>query len=72
MKILSVDRIEGIYVICEDKNRKMFAVELQEMPEGVKKGDIIVIDDEGNITIDEERTKAAKSKIKKLENSVWN
>lgn len=72
MRILAVDRFEGVYVICEDKNRKMYAIEAQEMPVGVQKGDIIVIAEDGTITVDADRTKAAKSKIKKLEDSVWN
>ena len=71
MRVLSVDRFEGVYVICVDKNKKMYAIELQEMPEGVKKGDMIVIADDGVITVDETRTKNAKSKNKKLESLAW-
>ena len=34
-------------------------------------GDILVISDEGEITVDAEETKRRREKIKKLQNSVW-
>ena len=72
MKLLSVDRIEGTYVICEDKEKKFFAIETSEAPKGVKEGDILRISDEGEITIDKEETERRRSKAKKLQNSAWN
>ena len=71
MRKLSIDRFEGNYAICEDGERKMFAIELGELPKGAKEGDILVISDEGEITVDAEETKHRREKIKKLQNSVW-
>ena len=72
MKLLSVDRLEGTYVICEDKEKKFFAIEISEAPKGVKEGDVLRISDEGEITIDVEETARRRNKTKKLQNSAWN
>lgn len=71
MRVLSVDRFEGNYVICEDDDKKMFAIDVGEMPKGIKEGDIIRISDEGEIHMDEEETKRRRNKVKKLQDSVW-
>lgn len=57
MRVLVVDRIENGYVICEGEEQRMFALVKDEAPAGVKEGDCIVIDDEGNLSVDEELTK---------------
>ena len=43
MRKLKVDRTEGNFFICEDKEKKMFAIEKNEMPKEAKCGDMIVI-----------------------------
>lgn len=71
MRYLSVDRLEGTYVICEDADKKMFAIETSEAPKGVKEGDVLAISDEGELTIDVQETARRRSKIKKMQDSVW-
>lgn len=61
MKVLSIDRFEGIYAICEDKEGAKFAIPAQEIPKGAKEGTVIKISDDGTLLIDEELT-AEKSK----------
>ena len=34
MKQLIIDRFEGKYAICEDKDQKYYAIEAQELPQG--------------------------------------
>lgn len=48
---LKVDRFEGTMVICTDKEKKFFAIEKSELPDEVKPGYFIDIDEEGNISI---------------------
>lgn len=45
--ILKVDMIDGKYVICMDKEKKMFALDKKEIkaPAELKKGWYVVIDD---------------------------
>lgn len=52
MKTLKIDRTEGIYAICKDKDQKLFAIQTSELPQEAAAGDIISIDDEtGTLTI---------------------
>ena len=71
MKYLTVDRMEGNYVICEDADKKMFAIEIAEAPNGVKEGDVLVISDDGELSINVQETARRRSKIKKMQDSVW-
>lgn len=59
MKTLTIDRMEGIYAICTDKDKKYFAIPTSELPQGTAVGAVLGIDDdEGVITLE----KAAVSK----------
>ena len=65
MKTLTISRMEGIYAICEDENRKFFAIEVSELPRGAAAGDVLRVDDEeGSLSIDREAS-AAKAKKKR-------
>lgn len=71
MRELIIDRMEGNFYICEDKEKKMFAIDKSEMVKGAKEGDVITITDDGIIEVDEEKTMARKKKIGKLQSSVF-
>ena len=71
MRILVIDRFEGTYAICEDKDQKFFAIETNELPAGATEGTVLEIDDEGVIRVNEEKTAARRSKIKKLQDKLW-
>lgn len=71
MRTLIIDRFEGNFAICEDKDEKYFGIELSEMPKGAKEGDVLEIDDEGVLTINAEATKARRDKMKKKQDSLW-
>ena len=57
MKQLVIDRLEGKYAICTDKDQKFFAIELPELPAGAKAGSVLTITDEGELRLDEEGAK---------------
>ncbi len=71
MRELIIDRMEGNFYICEDAEKKMFAIDKAEMVKGAKEGDVITISDDGIISVDEEKTRERKKKIGKLQNSVF-
>ena len=71
MKNLIIDRFEGSYAICEDKDQKYFGIETAELPKGAKEGDVLEISDEGTLSINAEKTAARRSKIKKLQDKLW-
>lgn len=65
MKTLTIDRLEGIYAICRDKDKKFFAIEISELPKGAAPGDVLAVDEEaGTVSVDAEAT-AAKRKAQK-------
>ena len=56
MRTLTIDRIEGIYAICKDKEQKdkqkFFGIQTSELPQGAAAGDIVEVDDEaGTLTL---------------------
>jgi len=65
LKKLTIDRLEGIYALCEDENQKFFAIELSELPKGAKAGDVLSVnDEEGTLSVDEAASAARKKKTK--------
>ena len=48
-----------------------FAIETNELPAGATEGTVLEIDDEGVIRVNEEKTAARRSKIKKLQDKLW-
>ncbi|MBP3703959.1 MAG: DUF3006 domain-containing protein [Clostridia bacterium] len=63
MKKMIIDRFDGVYAICEDKDKAFFAIDQSELPEGAKTGDVLVITDEGELKIDVEETERRRSRI---------
>ena len=55
MKRLQVVRLEGNYVICEDHEKKLFAIERGEAPKELSAGSVILISNEGEISVESKR-----------------
>ena len=53
------------------KIKSFFAIETGELPTGAVEGSVLEIDEEGTIHINEEKTAARRSKIKKLQDKLW-
>ncbi|MDD5923715.1 MAG: DUF3006 domain-containing protein [Clostridia bacterium] len=52
MKKLKLTKLELGMAICEDKEKKIYGIQINELPDGVRLGQYIIIDDEGNISIE--------------------
>ncbi len=72
MKQLIIDRFDGVYAICEDKDRAFFAIELGELPANVRVGDVLVISDEGELRVDAEETERRRSRIAEKQRRLLN
>ena len=70
MKYLSIDRFEANMAICEDDEGRLFGIERSEMPSDAKEGNIIRIDDDGNINVDSDETKRRRNKILELQKKI--
>ncbi|WP_101697745.1 DUF3006 domain-containing protein [Clostridium minihomine] len=71
MKTLIIDRFEGVYAICEDKDKKFFAIEASELPQNVREGDVLEINDDGTLSVNAEKTAERRNKILKKQNALW-
>lgn len=72
MKRVSVDRFEGIYTICIDKDKNFFAIETSEMPSGVREGSIIDITDDGRLLLNEEATNETRHRLHEKQKRLFN
>lgn len=63
MKKIIIDRFDGVYAICEDKDKAFFAIEINELPAGAKSGDVLLITDGGTLEIDREETERRRNRI---------
>lgn len=59
-KKLVIDRFEGKYATCEDGEQKYFAIESSELPAGAAAGAVLLISEEGELTLDLEETERRK------------
>lgn len=68
--ILTIDRFEGDYAVCEKENREMIDILRTKLPEGVKEGDVLKIDN-GEFTLQPELKKERDERISGLMDDLW-
>ena len=71
MRKLIIDRFEGTYAICEDQEKKMFAISLNERPQGAKPGDVLQISGAGELSVDQEETQRRRKKMAGLQSKLF-
>ena len=71
MRKLINDRFEGTYAICEDQEKKMFAISLNELPQGAKPGDVLQISGAGELSVDQEETQRRRKKMAGLQSKLF-
>lgn len=86
MRKLSIDRFEGNFAICEEladqdagvkktraKNKevRLFGIETKELPGDAAEGTILLIDDEGRISVELDETKQRRAALKKKQDALW-
>lgn len=69
MKVI-VDRFEGQYAVCEDEDLNMINIEIDKLPQGVKEGDVLIIEGD-NIKVDKEETEIRRERIRRLMEDLW-
>lgn len=70
MSKYSVDRIEEKTAVIEH-NGKFFEIELDELPENINEGDVIVKDDNGKFIIDYSQTKKIQKELFEKQKSLF-
>ena len=69
MKI-TVDRIEGDFAVCELENMSFVNIPLNELPEGIREGNVLLVEN-NTYAIDIETEKERKKKLFALQNSIF-
>ena len=63
MEQVIIDRFEGDIAVCECDDSSMVDISLTKLPEGVRVGNIIVINDDGSMIIDADAELRRKEKL---------
>ena len=67
----SVERIEENVALCEDDLSKTVKLRLDELPENIREGDIIVRT-ENSYTIDSDETSVRRKKMAEMQKKLFN
>ena len=67
----SVERIEEKVALCEDNLGKTVKLRLDELPENIREGDIIVRTENG-YTIDSDETSVRRKKMAEMQKKLFN
>lgn len=67
----SVERIEENIALCEDDLGKTIKLSLDELPENIREGEIIVRTENG-YTIDSDETSARRKKMAEMQKKLFN
>lgn len=70
MNIYSVDRIEENIAVIEYEG-KFIEIGLEELPENIKEGDILIKEENGSFSVDENETKRIKALLAEKQNSLF-
>lgn len=71
-KELVVDRFEGEYAVCEDRQTKeKFNIELSQLPSDIKEGSVVKYED-GKYVLDLDTEKEISDRIKEKMDDLWN
>ncbi|MBU5486373.1 DUF3006 domain-containing protein [Clostridium sp. MSJ-11] len=66
-----IDRIEEDYAVVELEEGTMVNLSINIIPPEAKEGDVIIIDNDNNITIDEVETENRRKLIEELTKDLW-
>lgn len=67
----SIDRIEENIAVCEGDDGNVLKLKLDELPENIREGEIIVRTENG-YTIDSDETSARRKKMAEMQKKLFN
>lgn len=69
-KKIIIDRIEGIYAVCEKEDRTMVNIPITAFPVKVNEGEVWITDGE-NLILDDAETENRKKEIAEIAKRQW-
>ncbi len=71
LKKLVVDRITNGIAVCENEDLSRTEIGLELLPQGVKEGSVLFVDDNGTYTLDTDTEKLRREEMLKKQRSVF-
>lgn len=68
---LIIDRFEGGYAVCEDREQRHFAIRAEELPQGAGEGCVLTVSEDGEVSLDLEETEARRRRIAEKQRRVF-
>lgn len=68
--VLTVDRIEGGFAVCETDYMKIINIPLADLPAGIHEGSVLT-EENGKYTVSEEAELTRRAKLFALQNSIF-
>lgn len=72
MYTLTIDRFEGDIAVCEKEDMTTIDIPISKLPYGIKVGNVLIIAEDGTISIDEEEEKLRRDRIYNLYDDIFN
>lgn len=70
MRMLTVDRIESGFAVCECEDLSHINISLSDLPFTVKEGNVLFVDDDGNFILDLNEEEKMRQKVIALQNKL--
>lgn len=71
MQKIIIDRFEGHYAVCEKEDKTMINIEKNRLPKQANTGDVLLIADNGAISLDNKETEDRKKRIENIMEDIW-
>lgn len=72
METITIDRIEGDIAVCEREDMTTFDILISELPADIKVGNVLIIADDGSMSIDKEEEERRRDRIFNLYKDIFN
>ncbi len=72
METLTIDRFEGDIAVCEQEDMTTINIPINKLPQGIKVGNVLIVADDGTMSIDQEEENRRRDTINNLYDSIFN
>lgn len=72
METLTIDRFEGDIAVCEQEDMTTINIPINKLPQGIKVGNVLIVADDGTMSIDQEEENRRRDRINNLYDSIFN
>lgn len=71
METITIERIEGDIVVCEREDMTTIDIPISELPADIKVGNVLIIANDGSMSIDKEEEERRRDRIFNLYEEIF-